>query len=202
MRFLAIYLSLGVGFGPAAAPDPRAPVPASALDGAGQAAPRVSPDRALVPPPPVDGQAGDAPSAGSGVRVPPEPAPEPLGPEPGADPTDPAGDADAYDPLRDSPQAMRNRHWIATGAVLVSVGAILGIGAVAMGLSDPCDPRAGNSCVEEARNRGAWSMGAPAIAMTVGGLSALAVGYVRQRRLQASFGAGPGQASAAVTWRF
>ena len=91
-----------------------------------------------------------------------------------------------YDPLRDSPEAVRARHWIRGGVVMLAAGGALGIGATIMGLSDPCAPRGGNSCLSEARNRAALTMGVPALALVGGGAAALAVGLRRQRRIAAS----------------
>ncbi len=91
-----------------------------------------------------------------------------------------------YDPLRDSPQAIENRLRIRGGIALLGVGAALGAGALAMGLSDPCHRPAGNSCQTEARNRAAVTMAVPAAAMLVGGATLVALGVVGQRRLRAS----------------
>lgn len=172
--------------------DPRAPVEPQAVTGTEQPAPPMSPGV------PSGAEAsGEREVAGPGPVAPEPPAPSDAGPPTAEGPVD-----DGYDPLRDSPQALRNRHFVVTGAVLLTVGVVLGAGALAMGLSDPCDRKAGNSCVEQARDRAAWTMGAPAIAMTAGGIAALTVGLVRQHRLRAGIGLGAGEVAASVSLRF
>ncbi len=85
--------------------------------------------------------------------------------------------------LRDSPEALRARHWVRGGIVMMSSGGALLVGAILMGASDPCNRAIGNSCQPEARNRAALAMGIPAAALLVGGASALGVGIGQRRQL-------------------
>ncbi len=88
-----------------------------------------------------------------------------------------------YDPRRDSPEAVRARHWIRTGIATMSAGGALLIGAIAMGASDPCNLAIGNSCQPDARNRASLSMGIPAAVLIAGGAAALGVGLQRRGRI-------------------
>lgn len=87
---------------------------------------------------------------------------------------------DDYDPLRDSPDAVQSQRRIAGGAVLIGLGTLTSLGALGMGLSDPCSSPAGNSCSSSARNRAALTMGLPGLAVIGAGVAVLIVG-VRQR---------------------
>lgn len=101
-----------------------------------------------------------------------------------------------YDPLIDSPEAIRARSWVRSGAVFMTVGLVLAIGGIAMStatvnsLADQnvCMPRqdkAGNGCQEGARDRAAMALGLPGAVLLAGGIAMLAVGKVQQRRLRA-----------------
>ncbi|HVI00379.1 MAG TPA: hypothetical protein VM869_16795 [Enhygromyxa sp.] len=90
---------------------------------------------------------------------------------------------DDYSPLRDSPEAKVARRWLGAGiASMVSGGALVG-GAIALGLSDPCDPKVGNSCFTDSRNRAAATMGIPGGVMLLGGVAMTIVGALQKRRL-------------------
>lgn len=106
-------------------------------------------------------------------------------------------DAVPYDPLVDSPEAIRARSWVRSGAVFVAVGGVLAIGGIAMStanvnslaMQNVCMPRqdvAGNGCQEGARNRAAMTLGIPGALLLAGGIAMLAVGKAQQRRLRAS----------------
>jgi hypothetical protein len=108
-----------------------------------------------------------------------------------------------YDPAVDSPEAHRARHWIAAGAVLMSVGAILGIGGAAMaGVSDPCNMAAGNGCQADAQARASLAMAIPGLLMLMSGTAALALGITRRNRIRAEVAATRRSASLGVTIRF
>lgn len=90
---------------------------------------------------------------------------------------------DDYSPLRDSPEAKVARRWLGAGiASMVSGGALVG-GAIALGLSDPCNPKVGNSCFTDSRNRAAATMGIPGGVMLLGGVAMTIVGALQKRRL-------------------
>lgn len=102
-----------------------------------------------------------------------------------------------YDPLVDSPEAIRARSWVRSGAVFIAVGGVLAIGGIAMStanvnsleMQNVCMPRqdmAGNGCQEGARNRAAMTLGIPGALLLAGGIAMLAVGKAQQRRLRAS----------------
>lgn len=156
---LVLALTLGVAPGPV----PHAPAPTT------QALPAEAPP-AQAPPADDDDPFGD--------QADEEPWPD----------DEPEADVDAeplpdYDPLRDSPQALRARHWVRTGIGTLAAGGALLIGAIIVGASDPCYRPAGNSCQVEARNRAALVMGVPAAILVGGGAAMLGVGLTRQRRL-------------------
>src|SRR5690606_37636954 len=69
--------------------------------------------------------------------------------------------ADGDDPLRDSPEAKTARRWLGAGITATVAGGVLVGGAIALGLTDPCEPAAGNSCFSDSRNRAAVTMGVP-----------------------------------------
>ncbi len=132
----------------------------------------------------------------------PEPVPEPapleigIAPEPDDDgggfAEEPLDDTDSepfddYDPLVDSPEALRARHWIRAGAVLVPLGAVLAIGGAAMGaVRDPCKQSAGNGCQADAQRRAALTLAVPGSIFILGGIAAIAVGETQKKRLRAS----------------
>lgn len=97
-----------------------------------------------------------------------------------------ASGEDSYDPLRDSPEALKARHWMIAGIVGTTVGAILGAGAIATAAVDPCLTGGGNNCFEDARNRAAAIMGVPAAVMVLGGVGMISYGAVQRRKLRAS----------------
>lgn len=97
-----------------------------------------------------------------------------------------ASGEDTYDPLRDSPEALKARHWIIAGIVGTTVGTILGAGAIATAAVDPCLTGGGNNCFEDARNRAAAIMGVPAAVMVLGGVGMISYGAVQRRKLRAS----------------
>lgn len=129
---------------------------------------------------------------------PPAPTPEPVGiaPEPEEDDDDAFadepgddgdGELDAYNPLVDSPEALRSRHWVRAGSVLIAVGAVLGIGGLAMAaVADPCIRAAGNGCQADAQRRAALTLGVPGAVFLVGGAASLGVGLTQKKRLRAS----------------
>jgi len=112
-----------------------------------------------------------------------------FGDDPELDETDSAPLPD-YAPLRDSPQALSARHWVRAGIATLSTGGVLLVGAVVMGVSDPCNLKVGNSCQPEARNRAALVMAVPAVALIAGGAVALGVGRHRRQRLALDLQAG------------
>lgn len=181
--------------------DPGA-VPEADADPVPEAVPEADPDAD------PDANPDANPDADPDLEPDPEPDPEPTpDPDPDLDDpttwaedeegddewgTEPDGDADfelpadGYDPMRDSPEAIANRHWIRAGAVLLATGGALAVGAVILGATDPCAPRAGNSCQTDARNRAALTIGLPGVAIVAGGAIALSIGMHRQSQLAAS----------------
>ncbi|MCH9685378.1 MAG: hypothetical protein K0V04_28340 [Deltaproteobacteria bacterium] len=99
------------------------------------------------------------------------------------------GDADStdlvadYDPRRDSPEALRARHWIRAGIATISAGGVLLIGSVAMAASNPCNLPIGNSCQTDARNRASLVMAVPAVLLLAGGGTALGLGLKRRNAI-------------------
>lgn len=169
---------------PAEAAQPGAPAPASAPTGeTGSAAAPIVP----VPPAAAEGSpTGPAPASAAG--------PEPVAAE---GPEDDAGDELPYDPLVDSPEAIRARSWVRSGAVFTAIGGVLTIGGIAMStasvntadMQNICDPRqdvAGNGCNEQARDRAALTLALPGALLLAGGIAMLVVGKLQQRRLRAS----------------
>ncbi len=90
---------------------------------------------------------------------------------------------DGYSPLRDSPEAKTARRWLGAGIAATSAGAILVGGSIALAMTDPCDPLAGNNCFIDARNRAALTMGVPGGVLLLGGVAMTIVGAVQKRRL-------------------
>jgi hypothetical protein len=97
---------------------------------------------------------------------------------------------DGYNPLRDSPEAKVARRWLGAGIAAMSSGAVLIGGAVALGLTDPCDTKVGNSCFADARNRAAVTMGVPGGVMLLGGVAMTIVGALQKRRLVREYSGG------------
>jgi hypothetical protein len=104
---------------------------------------------------------------------------EPEGPvdERGADPDD-------YDPMRHSPEALRARAWLRSGIVALSAGVALGVTAIVMKALPADAPRGGNNGFADARDRAAWTVGIPALALLGGGTAMTTVGAVRLRRIR------------------
>lgn len=142
-----------------------------------------------VPAPSTEAPSAEAPTTEAPTTEDDDPFGDHADEEPWPDDgTEPEPDADAeplpdYDPLRDSPQALRARHWVRTGIGTLAAGGALLVGAIIMGASDPCYRPAGNSCQAEARNRAALVMGVPAAILVGGGAAMLGLGLTRQRRL-------------------
>lgn len=90
---------------------------------------------------------------------------------------------DDYDPLRDSPEAKTARRWLGAGIASTISGGVLVGGAIALALTDPCEPKVGNSCFTDARNRAALTMGVPGGVMLLGGVAMTIVGALQKRRL-------------------
>ncbi len=112
------------------------------------------------------------------------------------------GVGDVYDPTRDSPEAVEAARLIRGGIILGATGLALAVGAVVMGTRDPCAPRAGNSCLESARNRAALAMAVPGALLLGGGIALLGVGSARRVRVRTtvSFARFGGLVSAAVSF--
>ncbi|HLT37175.1 MAG TPA: hypothetical protein VK034_12855 [Enhygromyxa sp.] len=90
---------------------------------------------------------------------------------------------DGYDPLRDSPEAKTARRWLGAGITATVAGGVLVGGAIALGLTDPCEPAAGNSCFSDSRNRAAVTMGVPGGVLLLGGVAMTVIGALQKRRL-------------------
>jgi len=150
-----------------------------------------APEVAASEPPPVDASA-------------PAPLSEVVEPELVADadpspegPIEDEADLAPYDPMVDSPEAIRARHWIRSGIVVMVLGGALSIGAIAMAradVNDPntgdmsCDPRsdpAGNGCTAGGRRRAALALGIPGAGLLAGGIAMLVVGKRQEKRLAA-----------------
>lgn len=114
----------------------------------------------------------------------------PPEPEDDADAIEEAAAEDAFDPMRDDPRAVNARSWRNAGIGLVLVGAVVGGGALAIGLADPCTPEPGNDCRLADRRRASLAVGIPAAVVFAGGWTAFGVGQSRLRRLRVSFTAG------------
>ena len=99
-------------------------------------------------------------------------------------------------------ESARARSWTLGGALGLGAGLLLGGGAITIGTLDPCHPRSGNSCIEPARTRAAWAMGAPALIMTAAGASLLIAGLVRRRALGRGLSFRPGIGGFVVSGRF
>lgn len=131
------------------------------------------------------------------VEPEPEAPPPPVVPEPEGPVDDTEPEEVPYDPLVDSPEAIRARGWVRSGAVFMAVGGVLAIGSVAMSTAkvntvedqNVCNPRndiAGNGCLEEARRRAVTTLAVPGALLLAGGVAMLVTGKVQQRRLRAS----------------
>lgn len=162
--------------------EPRAEAEAATPEPAGEATPAATSTRETTTPTPA------------AETTPATPANVPVAEGPAED--EPVDDV-PYDPLVDSPEAIRARSWVRSGAVFVAVGGVLAIGGIAMStanvnslaMQNVCMPRqdvAGNGCQEGARNRAAMTLGIPGALLLAGGIAMLAVGKAQQRRLRAS----------------
>jgi hypothetical protein len=167
----------------------------------GSQAVEVAEGQPTVPPAP-------APATGQPTTVgdpaPPKPAPivggDPMLQVPeDSTPEGPEDDTDElpYNPLVDSPEAIRARSWVRSGAIFTGIGGLLTIGAIAMATAkvntiedqDACNTRgdpAGNGCLEPARNRAVAALAVPGVLLLAGGIAMIAVGKVQQKRLRAS----------------
>ncbi|NVB42232.1 hypothetical protein G6O69_30695 [Pseudenhygromyxa sp. WMMC2535] len=132
-----------------------------------------------------------------------EPAPTQAEPEPDED-WDDEDDArfDDYNPVLDSPEAAVARRWLGAGIAATVAGGVLVGGAIAMASTSPCDAYAGNNCFADARNRAALTMGAPGVAMLIGGVAMTIVGGVQRRRLWMSLEMDRERAGLVVFGRF
>jgi hypothetical protein len=95
-------------------------------------------------------------------------------------------DAPGYDPMHDSPEGLKAQRRIRGGIALTTMGALLSIGSIVLAATDPCRPLAGNSCQVGARNRAAWVIGAPGVAMLAGGITLLTLGVLGRQRIRAA----------------
>ncbi len=156
------------------------------------------------------------PSPGE-VTPPAPPTPTPTAPTP--TPEGPSEDDDTidelpYDPLVDSPEAIRARHWVRSGAVFLALGAVLTIGAIAMSQAKvnvpetgqmDCNNRgdpAGNGCTKGGRARSTVALAVPGALLLGGGTAMLSVGKLQQRRLAASVQADRRSFAVGLSWRF
>jgi hypothetical protein len=89
--------------------------------------------------------------------------------------------------MRHDPRAVAARKLRNAGIGTTVVGTVLGLGAAAMFFVDPCEPEPGNDCRESRRRAAALAMGIPAGAVFITGVSMIAVGQGRLRRLLLSF---------------
>jgi hypothetical protein len=165
-----------------------------------------SEDASPVPEPdasePVASEA-DAPEADPDASEDDPFADDPLEDDPFADdPFDDEASAADYDPRVDSPEAIEARRFVRGGIVMTSVGAVLVVGSIALGLSDPCARPAGNSCSAPSRNRAALTMGIPGAIILASGLALVSVGVKKRRRVQATFTAGREGAGVVLFGRF
>ncbi|MBL8972570.1 MAG: hypothetical protein JNK56_18420 [Myxococcales bacterium] len=187
-------------------------VPDASADGSpgSEAEPIVAEEAAIVPPAPAEVPAVQpAPAEVPAVQ----PATTALVPE------GPAEDEDSidelpYDPLIDSPEAIRARHWVRSGAVFVALGAALTIGAIAMSQAKvnvpetgqmDCNSRgdpAGNGCTKGGRARATAALAVPGALLLGGGVAMITVGKLQQRRLAASVRADRQSFAVGLSWRF
>jgi hypothetical protein len=107
-----------------------------------------------------------------------------------------------FDPLRDSPEAVNARRLRGTGVALMLVGLVVGAGALAIGLGDPCAPSAGNDCRMTTRRNAAIGMGVPGAAVFTAGVVTFAIGQHRLRRLRLSIAPHPTGGALGISGRF
>lgn len=186
---------------PAASPQPRDYAGTEASEAAEPPGGDVSPPSELAPPAPVSPP----------VAVPASTTPEVLeGPVEDED----AADEVPYDPLVDSPEAIRARHWVRSGAVFLALGVVLTIGGIAMSQAKVNNPEtgvmncnrlgdpAGNGCTEGGRNRATVALVVPGALLLGGGVAMLTVGKRQQKRLAASVRADRQSFALGLTLRF
>lgn len=168
----------------ASPPAPEAPAPAQSTEPVPSEAAVESAPVGEVPPASVDLPASHDPAA-SAIETPAETSTAaPAEPSPVARANDPW--ANTYDPYVDSPEAVLYRAQIRGGSILLGAGVLLGAGAVALGLSDPCSTAAGNSCDSGSRNRAAITMAVPAAVMVATGGAMLAIGLQKRKAFHAT----------------
>lgn len=93
--------------------------------------------------------------------------------------------AQAADPEpTDTQLSRRASSWLHGGILAMMSGVLLGTGAAIIGGLDPCHPRSGNSCMEDARARAALTMGIPSALMLGSGVAMIVASAVQKRRLQ------------------
>lgn len=124
----------------------------------------------------------------------------PVASSPVEDDADPGPALD--DEFDDGPDLHDTRDLTRAGIGMTIVGGVLGLGAVFLFALDPCDEEPGNDCRKTERRNAALSVGVPAAALAVAGITTLIVGKVRQRRLSAGVGVGRTGAAISVTARF
>lgn len=90
---------------------------------------------------------------------------------------------DDYQFLRDSPEAKTAKRWLVAGIASTVTGGVLVGGAIATGVTPPCNFEAGHNCFEDARNRAAVTMGVPGGLLLIGGVAMTVVGALQRRRL-------------------
>ncbi len=177
-------------------------------------------EEAIVPPSPDEapGPPTTAPTTAPTTSPTAAPATAPI---PVATPTPegPSEDEDTldelpYDPLVDSPEAIRARHWVRSGAVFLALGAVFTIGAIAMSQAKvnvpetgqmDCNSRgdpAGNGCTKGGRARSTVALAVPGALLLGGGGAMLSVGKLQQRRLAASVQADRRSFALGLSWRF
>ena len=186
--------------------DPEAPAPAPTVEAEG-AVEEVTPVEETSPPEMAPAPAADTAAEADAAEeeahtAPPEDAEEDWDDDDEDWSDDEEAWVDDYDPLRDSPEALEAQRRVAGGAALVGLGALASLGALAMGLSDPCARPAGNSCAATARNRAALTMGLPGVAILGAGVAVLAIGLRQRKALRVGANASPEGASVVFTGRF
>jgi uncharacterized membrane protein len=85
---------------------------------------------------------------------------------------------------RDSPRAVKAKAWRDAGIGLLVVGVVVGAGATAIGLLDPCNATPDNDCRPTARRNAALGIGIPGAALFTAGIVSFSVGQARLARLR------------------
>lgn len=116
--------------------------------------------------------------------------------------TDEGDIADDYDPTRDSPEARAARRWLGAGIGSTITGAVLVGGAIAFGLTEPCNVYAGNNCFADARNRAALTMGVPGGVLLLGGIAMIVFGALQKQRVRADLAMSREQVGVVISGRF